>query len=92
MSLGDILHTLTELHKKTIRRKEKLTKKNIKAKYAIVFNQTCLQEHILPAYTNIYIIYIYIYIPIFREQVFSYTCAIEFDSIVSVSNLLIELF
>ena len=36
---------LPELHNKTIRRKEKLTKKNIKAKYAIVFNQTCLQEY-----------------------------------------------
>ena len=53
MSLGDLIHNLPELHKKTIRRKEKLSKKNVKAKYAIVFNQTCLQENILPAYTNI---------------------------------------
>ena len=53
MSLGDVLFNLTDLEKKTVRRKEKLLKKNIKAKYAIVFNQTCLREHILPAYTNV---------------------------------------
>ena len=53
MTFGDILHGLTDLEKNTIRRKEKLIKKNIKTKYAIVFNQTCLQANILPAYSNV---------------------------------------
>ena len=41
------------LTRKVIRKLEKVQKKVIKNKYAIVFNQTCLKENILPAYTHI---------------------------------------
>ena len=53
MNIGAILHQLPESDRKVIRKKEKLLKKVIKTKYAIVFNQTCLKEDILPAYTHI---------------------------------------
>ena len=53
MNFGELLHQLPEENRKIIRKKEKLIKKVIKNKYAIVFNQTCLKENILPAYTHI---------------------------------------
>ena len=52
IDIGSILHKLPEEQRKVIRKKEKLQKKVIKNKYAIVFNQTCLKENILPAYTQ----------------------------------------
>ena len=53
MNIGSILYQLTDEKRKVIRKKEKLQKKVIKHRYAIVFNQTCLKEDILPAYTHI---------------------------------------
>ena len=37
-----------------MRKIEKLQRKREKAKNAVIFKQTCLQEDILPKYTNIY--------------------------------------
>ena len=53
MNIGSTLYQLPEQQRKVIRKKEKLQKKVIKNKYAIVFNQTCIKEDILPAYTHI---------------------------------------
>ena len=53
MNIGPILYQLPNEKRKVIRKKEKLQKKVTKNKYAIVFNQTCLKEDILPAYTHI---------------------------------------
>ena len=44
--------------KKLIRKIENLEKKLANARVAILFNKTCLNENILPKFTNIYI-YIY---------------------------------
>ena len=76
MNIGAILHQLPESDRKVIRKKEKLLKKVIKTKYAIVFNQTCLKEDILPAYTHTHThthIYIYIYIYIYIQKYTQYT-------------------
>ena len=58
MSFGDLIHQLGNEPKTIIRHIEQTTKKLIKAKYALAFNKTCINENILPKYSNIYI-YIY---------------------------------
>ena len=55
MSLGNLIFDLTSEQKTLIRTIEKLQKKREKAKNAVIFNKTCIQEDILPKYTNIYI-------------------------------------
>ena len=52
MNFGELLHQLPEENRKIIRKKEKLIKKVIKNKYAIVFNQTCLKEYIYMSRLN----------------------------------------
>ena len=62
MSLGNLIFDLRNDQKVLIRKIEKLQRKREKTKNAVIFNQTCLQEDILPKYTKIYILYIlYIY-------------------------------
>jgi hypothetical protein len=39
-------------------------KKIVNKKHALVFNQTCMNEEILPNYIDIFILYIYSIIPI----------------------------
>ena len=61
MTIGNLIFNLPNNIKRIIRNVEKTCKKLVNFKYALVFNTTCLNENILPTYTNIYI-YIYIYI------------------------------
>ena len=49
----NILNEHEEESKTIIRRLEKLRKKEINARFAIVFNQQCLDNNLLPAYTNV---------------------------------------
>ena len=62
MNFGELIYQQPEHIKKLIRKIENLEKKLANARVAILFNKTCLNENILPKFTNIYIcIYIYIY-------------------------------
>ena len=53
MSIGILIHGLANEHKTIIRHKEQATKKLIKAKYALAFNKTCINENTLPKYSNV---------------------------------------
>ena len=59
MSLGEIIFQFPNNIKIIIRQVEKLERQQIKANMAIQFNRTCVNENILPQFTNIYM-YIYI--------------------------------
>lgn len=59
MSFGELLFQLSPDAKKIVRGIEALNQKIINTEYAVIFNETCLKENLLPVYTNIYI-YIYI--------------------------------
>ena len=53
MPLGELLHTLPIVARKTARSIEQTNRKLAKAKSAVLFNRQCLNEDILPIYTNI---------------------------------------
>ena len=59
LNLGQLLNSVTNVTKVKIRRLEKLHKSLITNAYGIIFNRTCMNELLLPNFTNIYI-YIYI--------------------------------
>ena len=59
MSFGDLLYNLPVDVKKNVRAIERIQTKIAKNLVAQQFNVTCLNENLLPKYTNIYI-YIYI--------------------------------
>ena len=60
LNFGQLLHLLDNELKNIIRNFEKQKKQIISAQYGILFKQTCLNEELYPAYSNIYI-----YIPLF---------------------------
>ena len=53
MNIGELIYDLQPDVKNLIRKIEKLEKKLIHAKLDLVFNTVCLNENILPIYTNI---------------------------------------
>ena len=55
MKFGELIHLQSENVKKLLRKIENLEKKLANARVAILFNKTCLNENILPIFTNIYI-------------------------------------
>ena len=55
LNLGKLLNLVTNITKVKIRRLEKLHKSLITNAYAIIFNRTCINERLLPNFTNIYI-------------------------------------
>ena len=55
MNFGELLHLHPEYIKKQLRKIENLELKLANARVAIVFNKTCLNENLLPTFTNIYI-------------------------------------
>ena len=61
LNLGQLLNLVTNVTKIKIRELEKLHKSLITNAYGIIFNRTCINERLLPNFTNIYI-YIYKYI------------------------------
>ena len=73
-TLNNILQNLSQDHRKIVRDIEKLTRKQIKANFAVIFTSKCEQENLLPNSTNIYI---YIYMSIFWEQVLFYALLVE---------------
>ena len=50
MTLGRIVHLLPQDERKTVRRLEKLAYKINAAETAAIFNETCIQEGLLPRY------------------------------------------
>ena len=58
MNIGTLIYNLNYNIKRTIRKLENLNKKKNSIECSIIFNESCLQQNILPNYTNIYI-YIY---------------------------------
>ena len=52
-NLGELIHQLDEPSKQVCRKFEKCLIKLTKLRLNVVFNQTCIQENILPKYTNI---------------------------------------
>ena len=60
MNFGELIYQQPENIEKLLRKIENLEKKLANARVAIFFNKTCLNENILPKFTNIYI-YIYIF-------------------------------
>ena len=53
MPFKDFILSLTGEQKRLIRSLEHLYKKLIKANFAVIFNETCLNENKLPIYTNV---------------------------------------
>ena len=61
MNIGNLIFTLPAWQKTLVRKTEKENKKIANTESSLVYNTTCLKENLLPTYTNIHIIYIYIY-------------------------------
>ena len=51
-SVGLLLNLVEPESKNLFRTLEKLQKKYINKKYGVIFNETCLNEKLLPNYTN----------------------------------------
>ena len=52
-NIGTILNNFSSSDKQLIRKIESLSKKEINVRYAVIFNETCEKENLLPVYTNI---------------------------------------
>ena len=52
-NLGELIHHLDEPSKQSCRKFERCLLKLTKTRLNVVFNETCIQENILPKYTNI---------------------------------------
>ena len=59
-NFGNVVSEYPSECKKFVRELENTTKKVINARNAVLFNETCIANNLLPRYTNIYI-YIYIH-------------------------------
>ena len=53
VNIGTILNNFSNDDKCLIRKIENLSKKEINARYAVIFNETCDKENLLPTYTNV---------------------------------------
>ena len=60
LNIGKLLNLLDYVNKNYVMKLEKLNKSFVNNKYGISFNKICINEGLLPNYTNIYI-YIYIH-------------------------------
>ena len=62
MSIGEVLSKLPRNVRKTVREIEGTQRKLVKAKSALVFNETAIKENLLPNYTRKKKKYIYTFI------------------------------
>ena len=53
MTFGILLYSLQTEERSSIRKIEKISKKLISAQFAVIFNNVCLQENLLPKYMDI---------------------------------------
>ena len=51
--IRDVLPSLCQEQKRVFRQLETVKKKIVNAHYAVVFNQTCITENLLPYFTNV---------------------------------------
>ena len=51
--LGELLTQLNDASKQIVRSLEKVQKKLVNIRNAVIFNETCLEEGLLPKYSNI---------------------------------------
>ena len=65
-NFGQLLSLLSNENKKKFRRLEKLKENFIKNKFGIIFNKTCLNEGLLPKYTNLRV-----HDPVVRKEEFT---------------------
>ena len=52
-NFGELLFTFEEQERRIIRNLESTHRKKVNCHYAVVFNETCLRENLLPSFTNI---------------------------------------
>ena len=52
LQIGSLIHKLREVEKQTVRSIERLNKKLINNRYAVIFNEFCIKENLLPRYTD----------------------------------------
>ena len=52
-NIGTILSNFSSEGKRLIRSLESVAKKHINTRYAVIFNNFCIQENLLPKFTNI---------------------------------------
>ena len=57
IDIGDILPRLSNEERKVVNLLETTTKKMINAQFAVIFDQTCITENLLPHFANIYIVF-----------------------------------
>ena len=63
MTISELILTFPSDTKSLISSIEKTNRKIVNIQLSLVFNKTCIQENLLPAYTHTYMcIYIYIYL------------------------------
>ena len=55
-NIGQLLNLLDNVNKNDVTKLEKLNKSFLNNKYGISFNKICINEGLLPNYTNIYIL------------------------------------
>ena len=53
MTLGELLYSIPTEKRKLFRKLESIEKKIINNKWSILFNKTCVKNHMLPKYVNI---------------------------------------
>ena len=53
MDFGRPLFQLPQEHRKSVRKIENISKKLINANFAVIFNDICIRENLLPTFTNI---------------------------------------
>ena len=51
MDFGSLIFNLQPEERSSIRTVEKISKKLITAEFAVIFNNVCIQENLLPKYT-----------------------------------------
>ena len=68
-SFGQLLHQVSTEERNCVRQLENASKKLSNAENAVVFNDVCIRENLLPKYSNIYI---YIYF-VKHDSIFSVT-------------------
>ena len=52
-SFGNAVFPLSPTDRKLVRKIENLKKKIVNAEHAVLFNRICIQENLLPKFTNI---------------------------------------
>merc|ERR1719423_514233 len=55
VNCGSVLHSLGNHQKGLVRHLEELMRRKVQSNYGILFNETCINEDLLPRYTDIYI-------------------------------------